>query len=127
MQGNGSRQNGQIDGDLQKSVIAALEDEQYDWRTVEGLAGQTGIPAEKIQEILKSVKSEVVRSAIPDELGRALYTTRKHSRTRVPISGGTGRQSRVNFWDHRFTAFLFGFFGGLAVNLFPPSPNLSIS
>lgn len=24
----------------------------------------------------------------------------------------------MNFWDHRYTAFLFGFFGGLAVNLF---------
>lgn len=24
----------------------------------------------------------------------------------------------MNFWDHRFTAFLFGFFGGLAVNIF---------
>jgi len=24
----------------------------------------------------------------------------------------------VSFWDHRFTAFLFGFFGGLAINLF---------
>jgi hypothetical protein len=23
----------------------------------------------------------------------------------------------VNFWDHRFTAFAFGFFGGLAINL----------
>src|SRR5947209_5438514 len=28
------------------------------------------------------------------------------------------RQSRVSFWDHRFTAFAFGFCGGLAVNLF---------
>jgi len=24
----------------------------------------------------------------------------------------------VSLWDHRFTAFLFGFFGGLAINLF---------
>jgi hypothetical protein len=24
----------------------------------------------------------------------------------------------VSFWDHRYTAFLFGFFGGLVVNLF---------
>ena len=24
----------------------------------------------------------------------------------------------MSFWDHRYTAFLFGFFGGLAVNLF---------
>jgi hypothetical protein len=23
----------------------------------------------------------------------------------------------VSFWDHRYTAFVFGFFGGLAVNL----------
>jgi hypothetical protein len=24
----------------------------------------------------------------------------------------------VSFWDHRYTAFLFGVFGGLAVNVF---------
>jgi hypothetical protein len=24
----------------------------------------------------------------------------------------------VSFWDHRYNAFLFGFFGGLAVNIF---------
>jgi len=24
----------------------------------------------------------------------------------------------VSFWDHRYNAFLFGFFGGLAVNVF---------
>lgn len=24
----------------------------------------------------------------------------------------------MSFWDHRFTAFAFGFFGGLAINLF---------
>jgi hypothetical protein len=24
----------------------------------------------------------------------------------------------VNFWDHRYTAFTFGFLGGLAVNVF---------
>ena len=24
----------------------------------------------------------------------------------------------MSFWDHRYTAFTFGFFGGLAVNLF---------
>lgn len=23
----------------------------------------------------------------------------------------------MNFWDHRYTAFAFGFFGGLAINL----------
>jgi hypothetical protein len=80
MQDNGNGKNGQADADIRKMVIDALEDKQYDWRTVEGVAGQTGIPATKIQDILKNLESEVVRSAIPDELGRALYTTRKHYR-----------------------------------------------
>ena len=61
-------------------MIGALEDERYDWRTVDGVSEQTGMPSPRVQEILKKLESEVVRSSIPDELGRALYTTRKHYR-----------------------------------------------
>jgi hypothetical protein len=80
MSDNGNRQNQLKDTDLQDVIISALEDPRYDWRTVEGVAEQTSVPGPKVQEILKSLERDVVRSAIPDELGRALYTTRKHYR-----------------------------------------------
>jgi hypothetical protein len=80
MDDNGNRQSAQLNGNLPDQIIRALEDDRYDWRTVEGVVEQTGIPAAKVQEILRSLERDVVRSAVPDELGRALYTTRKHYR-----------------------------------------------
>lgn len=77
---NGNKQPSQLNGNLRDQIIRALEDNRYEWRTVEGVAEQIGIPAAQVQEILESLKQEIVRSSIPDEAGRSLYTTRKHYR-----------------------------------------------
>jgi hypothetical protein len=68
------------DGALQELVTRALEDKRYEWRTVEGVAAQTGASVDQVLAVLKKLDKDVVRSAVPDELGRALYTTRKHYR-----------------------------------------------
>jgi hypothetical protein len=72
--------NGASPSQIRQRIINALEDERYEWRTIDGLSEQTGIPEAKIQEALASLEQEVVRSSIPDDSGRALYTTRKHYR-----------------------------------------------
>ena len=72
--------NFQRDTGIMRRVIDALEDPRYDWRTVEGVAEQTGIAPIKVREILMGLEDEIVRSSIPDESGRTLYTTRKHYR-----------------------------------------------
>ena len=77
---NGNKQPFQLNGDLRGQFIRALEDDRYEWRTVDGVSEQIGIPAAQVQEILESLKQEIVRSSIPDEAGRSLYTTRKHYR-----------------------------------------------
>jgi len=77
---NGNKQPLQLNGDLRGPIIRALEDDRYEWRTVDGVSEQIGIPAAQVQEILESLKQEIVRSSIPDEAGRSLYTTRKHYR-----------------------------------------------
>jgi len=56
-------------------VFAAFENPNYDWRTVEGIAKETGLPTSDIIRILES-SDEIVRSAIPDKSGRVLYTTK---------------------------------------------------
>jgi hypothetical protein len=66
--------------DLRTKIIAALEDSRYEWRTPEGIAKEVGITAAQVREILEDLKEEIVRSSIPDELGRDLYTTRRHYR-----------------------------------------------
>jgi hypothetical protein len=53
---------------------------QGEWRTVEGLAKETGLPTDNLRKILEDLNGEIVRSSIPDESGRALYIIRKHYR-----------------------------------------------
>lgn len=77
---NGNKQPSQLNGNVRDQIIRALEDDRYEWRTVDGVGEQIGIPAAQVQEILESLKQEIVRSSIPDESGRSLYTTRKHYR-----------------------------------------------
>jgi hypothetical protein len=68
---------GSVDPNL-TAVVRALEDPRYEWRTVEGLAEETGLPTDNLRKIVEDLNGEIVRSSIPDESGRALYTTRKH-------------------------------------------------
>ena len=68
------------DPNLKATVVRALEVPRYEWRTVEGIAEQTGLPAADLPQILKQLNGEIVRSSSADDLGRALYTTRKHYR-----------------------------------------------
>jgi hypothetical protein len=77
---NGNQQGNQADKNLHDQIIRALEDDRYEWRTVDGIAEQIDVPGARVQEILEDLKQVVVRSSIPDELGRSLYTTRKHYR-----------------------------------------------
>jgi hypothetical protein len=72
--------NGQIDLDRRNIVVSALEDPHYEWRTVEGVAEQTGLSASNVRQVLEELNGEIIRSSIPDESGRNLYTTRKHYR-----------------------------------------------
>jgi len=66
--------------DRRNIVVQALEDPNYEWRTVEGVAEQTGLAEANVRETLEELNGEIIRSSIPDESGRNLYTTRKHYR-----------------------------------------------
>ena len=79
MPDNGNQPN-QEDADSAALVVHALEDPRYEWRTIHGVSQQTGIPPNKIAEILESLSGDIVRSSTPDESGRNLFTTRKHYR-----------------------------------------------
>lgn len=61
---------------LRSAVIAALEDERFDWRTIGGLAKELGITEAEIIALLTSMPEQVVRASSPD--GQSLYTTRNH-------------------------------------------------
>jgi hypothetical protein len=55
-------------------IIDALRDEHWDYRTVEGIAKETGIPVDAVRTFLETRKDVVRKSSIPDRLGRELYT-----------------------------------------------------
>ena len=67
-----------LDAAIARAVIKALEDPRFEWRTVDGVAQETGLPEDEILRIIEAVPDEVIRSRDPDQRGRALYTTRRH-------------------------------------------------
>jgi hypothetical protein len=68
-------------------VVQALENPNYDWRTVEGISQETGIDPHQVALILQFLPNLVplVQSSVPDKFGRALYTTRNHYNRRRNI------------------------------------------
>ena len=64
--------------DKKEQIIKALENPEWEWRTVKGVADETGLPPDEIVEILEGSPAEIIRSEVPDARGRALYTTRRH-------------------------------------------------
>lgn len=62
-------------------VHRALEDPKWDWRTVPGVAKSTGLSEPQVESALSS-SAAIIRSSVPDEHGRALFTTRTHYKKR---------------------------------------------
>ena len=58
------------------TVIQALEDPRYDWRTLEGLVRATGIRENDVLAILNSMRDQIVSATTAD--GRTVFTTRNH-------------------------------------------------
>lgn len=63
-----------------QGVLAALRDARWDLRTAEGIAGETGLSVDEVNECLATHASEVRRSLLLDREGRALYTSRDRRR-----------------------------------------------
>jgi len=62
--------------DLKTAVIQALEDERYDWRTLDGLAHALGTTEREVLGILNSMPDQIVRATAAD--GQSVFTTRSH-------------------------------------------------
>lgn len=63
-----------------ESVVLALENPRYKWRTIEGLARDSGADLVTVQRVLKGLGETVVKSSIPSVTGQELFTTRRHLR-----------------------------------------------
>lgn len=58
-----------------QSVYGALLHPKYEWRTISGIAKQTGLTAEEVQKCLNSLirNKKVRKSYVPDPWGKDLY------------------------------------------------------
>jgi hypothetical protein len=63
-----------------RRVITALENAEYDWRTVQGIVKETGLSESRVRAILTEYPDLIMQSSIPDKDGRPLFTTRAHYR-----------------------------------------------
>jgi hypothetical protein len=62
------------------SVLGALEKPDFKWRTVPGIARETGLAPEVVHQALAVTSDKVVRSSVPSKDGDWLFTTRDHFR-----------------------------------------------
>ena len=58
-------------------VQKALEDQRWDFRTVESIAQDTGLDSSDVRVLLEEHESELRRPMFPDRQGRELFTSRK--------------------------------------------------
>lgn len=68
------------------AVLESLARSDFKWRTVAGVAEETGLTPEIVQQAISQVADRVVRSSIPSADGRDLYTTREHFRESASLS-----------------------------------------
>jgi len=68
-----------------EDVVRALEDPNYKWRTVRGLAKQLHVSESVIQPLLAEHAEEIIKSSIPAVSGEELYTTRRHYRQMTSV------------------------------------------
>jgi hypothetical protein len=70
--------------DAAKRVASAMENPKYRWRTIEGLANDTGISSDQIDHLINGELADQVLTT-RDKLGRTLYTTRRHYNRSQPL------------------------------------------
>lgn len=62
-----------------RKVVAALEDDRYVWRTIEGIVKDTGLSETTVENaVLWDDQVDSITASYPDKDGRTLFTTRRH-------------------------------------------------
>lgn len=59
----------------ERKIFEALEDSQWQWRTLAALSGASGLPPEQVRQVVESKYPWLVRkSLVPSQKGEDLYT-----------------------------------------------------
>ena len=75
--------------EVKKIIINALENKNYDWRTIDGIVRETALPAEEVRDMIKKLAEDgiVVRAPYTAKNGANIYTTRKHYHETIGLLG----------------------------------------
>ena len=65
------------------SVMAALENPKFDWRTIRGIARETGLSDDQIEDAFSKMADILMQSY--DENGKPIFTTRRHYNQRESL------------------------------------------
>jgi hypothetical protein len=71
--------------DVRATVLDALSNPNFMWRTAEGIASETGLSLTTVDFVLDELSESLIRSASPDEHGRIRYTTLGNYRAHAGI------------------------------------------
>lgn len=61
-----------------QAIRSALENPQFKWRTIPGVAKEAGVEPDLVRRALAAMSDSVVRSEVPSADGSDLFTTRDH-------------------------------------------------
>ena len=66
-------------------IIRAFGNPKYEWRTIRGVAKETGVTQEDVKSYLTTHGDDIVKSSAHNKRGEQLYTTREHYRTSAGV------------------------------------------
>jgi|SRR5271155_5825735 len=72
-----------VSGPIEKAVLEALANPNWDYRTVFGIAKETSLPEREVKEVLETWPQLVRKSTIAGKNGQALYTLRARPKNRA--------------------------------------------
>lgn len=74
-----------VETEFVATVLKALAKPDFKWRTIAGVAKETGLATDVVIKVLSLTADQVVKSSIPSADGQDLYTTRDHFREKASI------------------------------------------
>lgn len=77
--------SGELKPDALDAVLKALGNPTYKWRTVEGLATETGLDTKAVMGALATASDRIVKSTISDPDAKDVFTTRARFREEASL------------------------------------------
>jgi hypothetical protein len=64
-----------------RKVLAALDNQNFEWRTLSGIAKETDLSVERVTKVVSACGEKIVQASVTSTSGDLLYTSRdKHNK-----------------------------------------------